>query len=285
MKLHKTDNISICGYSHKIINKECQDSSISWQKHNYSGIIVCDGHGGDKYIRSAIGSKIACEVGKSAIDKFMNKNVIKNKLATKFNLTQANYDSVLYQLERSIIQRWNTEIENHYAQHPLENDDKWESLSEADKASIYKKPVKAYGTTFIAAVVTKNCYFVLKLGDGNANIIINDEIIVPKELKDDQLQFNMTTSMCSYSADNDFKHFFGDFDKENFLGGIVLTSDGVINCYKTEDAYNSFIKNVYDAYEEEEIVAAHSELINVLDILSEKGSGDDLSVAIIHQKT
>ena len=40
-------------------------------------------------------------------------------------------------------------------------------LNESDKEAVCKTPAKAYGATFIAAVVTENYLFVLKLGDGN----------------------------------------------------------------------------------------------------------------------
>ena len=91
----------------------------------------------------------------------------------------------------------------------------------------------------------------------------------------------MTTSLCSYSADKDFLHYFRRSDDKNVVKGVIATTDGVINCYKTESAFLSFIENIFNAYSEEKKDVAHNELENVLNILSEKGSGDDLTVAII----
>ena len=130
MKNYIIDNLSIRGFSHIQSNKECQDNSSSWQTDSYAAVIVCDGHGGEKYIRSADGSAIACEMGKRAIDEFMqsvyNKKTFSNNYVSDLNYN--NYDKLLSQLERSIIHCWNEEVINNYTEIPLDTDKKWESL-------------------------------------------------------------------------------------------------------------------------------------------------------------
>ena len=54
----KSFHLTAQGASHIKKNKECQDASSSYQDENCAIAIVCDGHGGDDYVRSAIGSKI-----------------------------------------------------------------------------------------------------------------------------------------------------------------------------------------------------------------------------------
>jgi len=51
----KCFNHSCQGESHKASDKECQDYSLTWQNEDKSITIavVCDGHGGDSYFRSA----------------------------------------------------------------------------------------------------------------------------------------------------------------------------------------------------------------------------------------
>lgn len=73
MKKRNVDHISIQGYSHLLSNKERQDSSVSWRAKKYSAVIISDGHGGEKYFRSAKGSGIACEIGKELISSFIEK--------------------------------------------------------------------------------------------------------------------------------------------------------------------------------------------------------------------
>lgn len=286
MKNYIIDNISIRGFSHIQANKECQDNSLSWQTESYAAVIVCDGHGGEKYIRSADGSAIACAMGKRAIDEFMQSVYTKKTLLNTYvsDLNSNNSDKLLSQLERSIIHSWNEEVINNYTEIPLNTDERWEALSDNDKKSLERNAVKAYGTTFIASVITKDFCFVIKLGDGNANLILNDKsVFSPEELADDLLQFNITTSMCNSDADIMFRHYFCNIssEDENSVVGVLLSSDGVINCFRSEEAYYSFVENVYYAYGEESVENARNELEGVLNVFSERGSGDDLSIAII----
>ena len=290
MKNIITDNISVRGYSHIREDKECQDSSLCWQTDSYAAVIVCDGHGGDKYIRSAQGSKIACEAGKRAIDEFMGRIYTKKPFslgtyASAINVT--NSDKLLSQLERSIIASWNEQTEKSCAVSPLDTDERWEALSEADKRSLKKTPQKAYGSTFLAGVISYDFCFLLKLGDGNANVIKSNELVYsPEELSDDALQFNLTSSLSGSDADVAFRHYFAEIQKgeECRICGIALSSDGVINCFRSPEAYCSFIRNVYTAYGEEKAEDARRELSEALAVFSERGSGDDLSVALIRHE-
>lgn len=284
MKNRIVDNISVRGYSHLLAKKECQDSSISWQSKKYSAVIISDGHGGEKYFRSATGSKIACEVGKEIISSFM-ESIRKNNLFGAFVNNVASREEMLFQLERAIIQRWNEEINAHFAASPFETDERFAALNDTDKKSVTQTPTKAYGATFIAAVVTQRYYFVLKLGDGNICLLHNN---VPQlffgltnELNDDQLQFNLTTSLCSSDADKAFRHCFVGINKGNAIDGLILTTDGIINSYTSEQAYLDFMSNIFSGYKEETLESAHAELAEFLPRLSEKGSGDDLTVGII----
>lgn len=277
------DSISIRGYSHKLNGIECQDASYFWRERTYCGIIVCDGHGGEKYIRSAIGARLACGVGQSALSNFMIE-ALKEKSA--IFQTKHSTDSNLSRLQRAITMQWRDAVSGDIKEHPLTEDKRFQALSDADKASLLAdKGIKAYGTTFIAGIMTREFLFIIKLGDGNACIVLdNGNVMLPSELADPQLQFNRTTSLCNSDADIQFRNFYMRIN-ENFRPvSLILSSDGVINCYHTEDAFTSFIKNISDAYAEEKSEDAHNELEDALNTLSEKGSGDDLSIAIMQRK-
>ena len=267
------DNISVRGYSHITADRECQDSSISWRTDHYCAAIVCDGHGGEKYIRSAVGSRLACEVGKEVIDRFM-------KVFTPSNTKQI--DSDLEQLERAIVSGWYRAVKEEYERSPVTEDKRFDALEDSDKKSLGKNPVKAYGSTFIAAVKTDRYCFVLQLGDGNTVLFYtNGKSEIPQALEDENCAFNVTTSLCNSDAALSFRHMYKEYTKEETVSGITLTSDGVINCYKSEEGYISFMENVYFGFGEDGAEKAKEDLIPALNRLSERGSGDDLSVAII----
>ena len=60
-------HLSTQGASHIKKNKECQDASESYNDENCAIAIVCDGHGGDDYVRSAVGSAFAASITKNNI--------------------------------------------------------------------------------------------------------------------------------------------------------------------------------------------------------------------------
>ena len=164
-----------------------------------------------------------------------------------------------------------------------------DGLKSIGESAFLKSPVKAYGATFVAAVLTDSCFFVLKLGDGNACLLTRDlhaqllNHLFP-QLEDDELQFNLTTSLCNSDADVAFKHCFCRLKDRRDVQGLILTTDGIINSYQSEQAYLGFIENIFAGYREQQRKDAHADLAEFLPRLSEKGSGDDLSVAIICRK-
>ena len=280
------DNISIQGYSHKLNEKECQDASYSWTEKRYCGIIVCDGHGGEKYFRSAAGSKLACEIGYYAISAFMlevSKEFKKGKKDLELFLAKHSMDAKLDRLQKAITIQWREAVAADITERPFAGDERFEALSDADRASLaIDNGIKAYGTTFVAGIMSQDFLFIIKLGDSNASIVLDDgSVIMPDELSDPQLQFNRTTSLCNSDADIQFRNYFMRIDDHNRPAALILSSDGVINCYHTEEAFKSFIKNISDAYAEECTEDAHGELEAALNTLSEKGSGDDLSIAVV----
>ena len=64
------------GESHKSTNKPCQDCAYAEDSEQLSMAIVSDGHGGERYFRSQIGSKIAVDVTKEAIKFFVERTVL-----------------------------------------------------------------------------------------------------------------------------------------------------------------------------------------------------------------
>ena len=93
--------------------------------------------------------------------------------------------------------------------------------------------------------------------------------------------------MADFDVDGDweevkeFKHCFVNTDKNYPIDGLILTTDGIINSYTSEQAYLDFMGNIFSGYKEEPLESAHAELKEFLPRLSEKGSGDDLTVGII----
>ncbi len=67
-------NFSCQGESHVACGKVCQDYSYSHVYENGNAIsIVCDGHGGKRYVRSDVGAKIVNRVGVVKVNGFIDQ--------------------------------------------------------------------------------------------------------------------------------------------------------------------------------------------------------------------
>lgn len=69
-----TFNVTCMGASHVKNGKPCQDYSLSWQSEDNANqvVVVCDGHGGDTYVRSDKGSELAARIALRNIQDVVN---------------------------------------------------------------------------------------------------------------------------------------------------------------------------------------------------------------------
>ncbi len=267
----KAFNVTIQGASHIKKNKECQDASKSFFCENFAVAVVCDGHGGDDYIRSAIGSEKASKIAMDHIKKFVT-NVDREKLTRQT-------ECILRALEASIIAAWNQEISEHWLNNPITEIEK-EQLSEKAKRRYLAEDNKfqsAYGTTLIAAVLANDYWFCFQIGDGKCVWITNDSKFEQLEL-DERCFLNATTSLCDSDALAHFHYCFG----ETLPAAVFVGSDGVDDCFKDDEQLYSFYKAIsYSFANEGTEKKAQQELEEFLPRLSQKGSGDDISVAAV----
>ena len=123
---------SFCeGESHRLCNKPCQDYAYADSSEGLSMAIVSDGHGGERYFRSDIGSKFIVNIAKEAIRSFV-ETVTKERQSvfhgepftqyTKESATDSQINSISHKmltwLFSSIISQWNVAV----AKHAREND-------------------------------------------------------------------------------------------------------------------------------------------------------------------
>lgn len=261
---------SVRGASHVRSDMECQDYSAVFAGKNYAVCVVCDGHGGTKHFRSAEGAKIAVDIAENAIKKFV----------VSYTKSQSNNnDELLLQLKKNIIYLWNEEITSHYDIYPFMTNE-LERLDERDKRHIQNNVESAYGTTLIAVVITDRMSFGIQIGDGDCVCQKEDGTLVCPIPEDENLIFNITTSLCSRSALKSFRHFWSD---EPFVSALVST-DGVKNSFSNENYYLDFCKTVIQSLHDDGGDIAENELIGFLESLTNNGSGDDVSISAAIKK-
>lgn len=263
-------HLSSQGASHIKKNKECQDASESFYRENCAIAIVCDGHGGDDYVRSASGSAFACAAAKANILNFI-ENVDKDELVR-------HHQQLIHNLEASIISAWNEAVYAHYESHPFTESEIAVLSEHAKRKYLHEKRIEsAYGTTLIAVACTENYWFGIHIGDGKCVAVNPEGRFVQPIPWDEKCFLNATTSICDSDAINRFRSFFS----EKLPVAVFVGSDGIDDCFSTDEQLNNLYKTVLYSFASSDFDSAVTDLSDYLPRLSAKGSGDDVSIAAV----
>lgn len=263
-------HLSTQGANHIKKNKKCQDSSASYYDENCAIAIVCDGHGGDDYVRSAVGSALAATVTKNNILSFIS-NVDKDEL-------KRHHSQLINTLQASIISDWSSEIYGHYKKNPFTEAEIFALSERAKHKYLQEQRIEsAYGTTLIAVASTKDYWFGIHIGDGKCVAVNLEGKFVQPIPWDEKCFLNVTTSICDYDALNSFRYFYS----EKLPVAVFVGSDGVDDCFSSEQQLNNLYKTVLYSFATSDFNEAVNDLSDYLPRLSAKGSGDDVSIAAI----
>ncbi len=286
-------NFSCQGESHKADDKPCQDASFSAvYDDGLAMAIVCDGHGGERYFRSDVGSRLAIEVIRDSVRTFV-ENVAPSFFAGKLYTAveavtseevvrkQTPIDVAFRQLFSSIIYQWNQKIAEHAANTPVSE---WEQqhvapkyINELQNSETFEK---IYGTTLMVYVQTPDYWFAFHLGDGKC-ISFQQEPFWHEPIPWDERCFlNKTTSLCDSDAINEFRYCYeGD---GHFPMAVFLGSDGMDDSFGEDANLVNFYIQVVKMLVTEGKEATNKSIETDLPQLSKIGSKDDMSVAFIY---
>lgn len=283
------------GDSHIKTCKPCQDCARSISNELYSMAIVSDGHGGERYFRSNIGSEYAVKITRKAVDEFVREmdNLFVDKPFTtsesETNKANEKINDALRWLFSSIICQWNVAITEHalnndLSQWELEHvDEKYKIEFESKRKDVDASFEKTYGCTLMAYVQTSNYWFAFQIGDGKCVALTqsHEGLECNKPIPWDERCFlNKTTSLCDSQAIDGFRFCYqGD---GNFPVAVFLGSDGIDDTYGDENGlYNLYIE-LYKLILQKGAKEAKKELKRTLPIISKLGSKDDMSIACVY---
>lgn len=266
-------HVTVRGASHLRKGTACQDFSRSAGFGGAAAAAVADGHGDIRYFRSAAGSRFAVEAAMKAMKEFVRRECAESLCCST--------EEKFCQLKKNIILNWNRRVAAHYASHPFLAEE-LAPLSEHRRALLKsgKLVETAYGTTLIAAVVGPDYWFGLQIGDGDCFAVLPDggEVSVPKE---EGLVCNITTSLCEADAFFRFHHMF----RPEVPAAVVMSTDGVRNSFSTGTHYRKFMEQVVSEFAlGRDKAGTEADLREFLAEMTERGSGDDLSIAGITAK-
>lgn len=264
---------SVQGANHIRRNKECQDVSYSYSDTEHAIAIVCDGHGGDDYIRSAFGAKYACQAAANSIEIFLRG------VDQELFLQSENYrEEKLDWLEASIINSWNHMVDTHCAEHPFTEEETAVLSSRArHKYLESNKIASAYGTTLLAVVMTCDYWFGIQIGDGKCVAVDRKSNFTQPIPWDEKCFLNATTSICDSNAIENFRHYYSD----QLPAAVFIASDGVDDSFLDDHQLNHLYQTVLYSFATTDFYQADADFADFLPRLSEKGSGDDVSVSAI----
>jgi hypothetical protein len=266
------------GISHKENEKPVQDAACSATRSFAGGevaiAIVADGHGGEKYLRSAEGAAMAVREAQAVLLEFCGEIYSRPDALGEMRKNVADFvERNLPMLEQKILERWRRKTLAHFRVRPLT--DQEADIAEKHHLDTGSEDIAVlYGTTLVAALLTPDFHLSIHIGDGRCVIVEADgrcEAAVPE---DEAQGFGLTHSLCGSQALNEFRHAFGT----RAISGMVAATDGVVDSFLPE-SYAAFIVDRLRAGFIADPETTREELKRFLPSLSERGSRDDCAIA------
>ncbi len=259
--LFKGYAVSVRGASHEAAGEPCQDSARTHITDNLAIAALSDGHGSEKHFRSNAGSEIATRIAIRSIMEFSERNGGLDRIFRE------NPQNAARRIAANIICGWNEEVAAHLAFTPFNE----RELALKQKYSDI--PVESiYGATLILAAATGRGLFGLQIGDGTFVARQKGKALFPMP-EDERLVGNLTTSLCDSDAISSFRWFY----QPDSFSYVMLSSDGLINSFRSREDFLSFSDRIFSAISAKKT----SELEQHLAERSKSGSRDDISVAVL----
>lgn len=285
------------GYGHIESGKVCQDASAVRISHTVSVAVVSDGHGGDRYFRSDRGAAFAVEVACDKVTEFMTlgasalvgghsavhrEAVTTQRRRNDFGKT-GTVDHAFRQLFASILFEWQKRVHKDAADSPLTDAERL-NLKE-DWITDFEAGVdieKVYGCTLMAYACCGDIWIAFQIGDGKLYTMDGAGRWEEPVPWDERCFLNKTTSLSDTGAIDEFRYACrGD-------GAIpvaaMLASDGLDDSFGTPRNQQFFYCTILKHLVSEGAEAVGAEIAEALPSLSQRGSKDDMSLAMIYDR-
>ena len=293
----KVFNYSCLGESHKADEKPCQDASKSAVTDK--GLTICivsDGHGGEQYFRSQIGSQELVNITFEKVQEFtegmLQLNILKDTPFTQMDISSKRPDNLpalkviddrFMQLFRAIKAEWMIHIYEHALNTPVDDREQKKVKPEyLDQLKQQRNLEKIYGATLMAYVQCSNFWFAFHLGDGKMIMFDRKGTGFEPVLWDDDCFLNKTTSICQEDAIERFRYTFEGDGK--FPLAVFLGSDGIDDTFTDGEPLYNFYRGVLQYIFIDGDESVEEDLKKNLPVFSARGSRDDMSVAYCYDE-
>ncbi len=158
-----------------------------------SVVAVADGHGGDRYVRSDVGSRLAVGVACAVVRQVVEAGELARPPRQLERLAHQD-------LIPRIVAEWRRECADHLAETPFSDEEQTRAGTPLEH-----EPLVAYGSTLLVAILSTTSCLLLQLGDGDCVVADRDGDATSPMPHDDRLIGGETTSLCLESAERDFR--------------------------------------------------------------------------------
>lgn len=240
----------VTGAIHKRNEKPCQDALFFRAEKTHAIACVADGHGSEKCPYSDEGAAAAVRVAAEILAEMLP--------------TLDVHKDIL--LPKRIEAEWKKEVERIHAE------------AERETSEGEPFPYILYGTTLLAAVAVKDFIFALQIGDGNMLLIDKNgarPILEAAENVGEDTESLCLTDAWTYVRTQIIPH--GGKSPALFL----LSTDGYANSFADSSGFLKAGTDFYKIWQEESLNAIAENLSDWLSQSSEKGSGDDIAMALL----
>jgi hypothetical protein len=255
---------SRAGAAHRRAGRPCQDTVLCRELHGADGqpvmvMAVADGHGGRRYLRSEVGSRLACERAMAEVERRLGERPLGDG--------EGGWSRWLErELPEAIHRGWLAAVEAHWRQEPGEGP---------------FLPL-LYGSTLGLVVMTPRWWGHTGLGDWDlVRVEADGRALLLEEENEPAAAGEATCSLCQPEAAALFarRAALHPIAAEDGDFALVLCTDGIRKSCATDGDFLTLAAWLARSGAEGEGEPAGT-LPAALDRISREGSGDDVTVAI-----
>lgn len=309
MSRYKAFYTTARGSSHIKNNKECQDASNavekflsspdsiegkSWftklksgfeslsgaYKNTITIVVVADGHGDANCFRSAKGAEFAVNCAIQGIYEFANS--IETQLGEKEEVFK-EFNVKIQQLIKHIIRNWHEEVEKDYTQKPFIAEELLQAEEKYQKRYEEKNSLnKAYGTTLIAAAITRDYWLGIHIGDGRFTALYPNGSYDQPVPWDEKCYLNVTTSLCDDDSFENTRFYYSLNSERAAPIAVFLCTDGLDDNYPVENNDKHLFelyRTIALTFDEDGYDSTCRQIIELAKSFAVNGKGDDTSIA------
>jgi serine/threonine protein phosphatase PrpC len=273
------------GASHIVKNQPMQDAGRVFQNERFTILAIADGHGGDEYDRSDVGSALLVDSAIDVLTEIFEAHAAEC-IADKNHAQVPVISSLLVKnLFRHIRDVWRLRVLAHskyidpHCLVDVSDDMLSEEGTEPDTDSInfiqrrleQKALFTRYGTTLLCAVIYGKSVYCLQLGDGL--IIIHDTTGIRPVFEDLKVT-NSTDSIINDDCDSRVR--FAHLKNGALTMALYLLTDGVTDAHEYDklalsfrrgavDVMNKDVKDIYDYFAKINTLVAKSAFVSPAD--------------------